>query len=280
MSLARSRCVYRPPCTRAPGQCFSARALSGWARAPEVSVSDVPRSQFGRRKGGALKPLPHRYSRPAGSPTRAERRGGAPGLRADGKAGPGAAPASNGRLPFPKPRPGQTAPLPRELRAPGSGGSGRGAGASGQSSRQTTRPVVLAAPRGCRRREGAGDAAGPPPQPGRAGPANLVSVGRARAPTLPALPGNPRGSAQPSPLRGRGSAAWLQPRSPESFGHKERGHLSGGLPALPSPLGSFLLTPYCPCVGEGFGRPLGRERGKATSLQQCPLLSPALRKLL
>nr|XP_059853962.1 collagen alpha-1(I) chain-like [Delphinus delphis] len=245
-------------------------ATAGPPAVAEHAVSPV------QRKGGALKPLPHRYSRPAGSPTRAERRGGAPGLRADGKAGPGAASARNGRLPFPKPGPGQTAPLPSVLRVPGVGG----AGASGQSSRQTTRLAVLAAPRGCRRREGAGDAAGPPPQPGRAGPANLASVGRGRDPTLPALPGDPRGSAQPSPLRGRGSAASLQPPSPESFGHKERGHLSGGLPALPWPLGSFFLTPYCPCVGEGFGRPLGRERGKATSLQQCPLLSPALRKLL
>lgn len=137
-------------------------------------------------------------------------------------------------------------------------GGGR---ASGENF-QTTRPAVLAAPRGCGRREGAGGAVGLSAsalgEPG-------LQTWESRTPILPALPGPPgspptnRGSAQPSelppPRCGCGSAASLQPPSPESFGHKGQGHLSGCLSALPRPLYSFLLTQCSPFVGEGVGRP-------------------------
>ena len=147
---------------------------------------------------------------------------------------------------------------PQAAHTRGSGG-GR---ASGQNSSQTTKPAVLAAPRGCGRREGAGGAVGlsasAPGEPGlqtwSPGPPFCQ-----RSPDLPDPCPRRRGSAQPSelppPRRGRGSAASLQPLSPESFGHKGQGHLSGCLSALPGPLYSFLLIQCSPCVGERVGRP-------------------------
>lgn len=172
-------------------------------------------------------------------------------MRADGKPGPRAAPASNHRRHFPKSGPRRTAPSLSLTRRLGEAGGQRAELKADGQTRRSGGSAGLGAQRGSLARSGPSVSARGEP------PLQTWRPWEGAAPLLPALPGSPSGSVQPS-LRCPSSAAGvgrLLLRSSTVL-WPQRARTSPWSPfRIALPLRLIPFNPVQSLCGEGFGLP-------------------------